>query len=95
MRAIHPQRAALSFGLLLGGFHLLWAALVALGWAQPLSDFIFRIHFIRPIYVIEPFRAGLALALVAVTTAIGAVVGWSFAVLWNRLHPHHPVREAR
>jgi hypothetical protein len=68
---------------------------VALGWAQPLSDFIFRIHFIRPVYVIEPFRAGLALALVAVTTAIGAVVGWSFAVLWNRLHPHHPVREAR
>lgn len=86
MRAISARRTALTFALLLGGFHLLWAVLVAIRLAQPLSDFIFRIHFIRPVYVIQPFELGVAIGLVALTTGIGAMVGWCFASIWNGLH---------
>lgn len=35
--------------------------------------------------MIEPFQIGLAFVLVAVTTAVGALVGWAFAVIWNWL----------
>lgn len=81
-----PHRTALVVAILLGGWHALWSAIVAIGWAQPLVDFIFRIHFIRPVYVIEKFDIGIALLLVAITAAIGYMAGWILAVLWNKLH---------
>ncbi len=85
MMTIHPYRAALIVAILLGGWHLVWSILVAVGWAQPLIDFIFWIHFIRPVYVIERFNIGIALLLIAVTAGIGYAIGWIFAVLWNKL----------
>ena len=83
---MHPHKLALVFAVLLGGWHLLWSALVAVGWAQPLINFIFWLHFIRPVYVIERFNIGTALLLITVTAAIGYAIGWSLAVLWNKLH---------
>ncbi len=86
MITIRPSRAALIFAILLGSWHLLWSVLVAAGWAQALIDFIFWIHFIRPVYVIQKFNIGIALLLISVTAAVGYAIGWIFAVLWNKLH---------
>ena len=86
MPTLNPYKAALIIAVLLGGWHSVWALLVAVGWAQPLIDFLFWIHFIRPVYVIERFNVGIALLLIAVTAGIGYAAGWIFAVLWNRLH---------
>jgi hypothetical protein len=86
MKTINPNGAGLVLGALLGGWHLTWAALVAVGLAQPLIDFLFWIHFIKPVYVVEPFEIGRAVILVLITAAIGYVVGLAFALLWNRLH---------
>ena len=83
---IQPNKAGLALGALLGLWHLAWAILVAIGWAQPLINFIFWLHFIKPIYVIEPFNAGTAALLVAITAMIGYVMGFIFALLWNRFH---------
>lgn len=83
---IQPNKAGLALGALLGIWHLAWATLVAIGWAQPLINFIFWLHFIKPIYVIEPFNAGTAALLVAITAIIGYVMGFIFALLWNRFH---------
>jgi len=41
MVTIRPDRTALILAILLGSWHLVWALLVAAGWAQPLIDFIF------------------------------------------------------
>lgn len=86
MQTISENKAGLALGVLLGGWHFLWSLLVALGWAQAVADFIFWMHFIKPIYVIEPFVIGRAAILVAVTAVLGYVVGYCFAFLWNRLH---------
>ena len=86
MAPINPNKAGLVLGSFLGAWHLLWSILVALGWAQALIDFLFWIHFIKPVYVIESFDAGRALLLIAITSAIGYAFGYTFAILWNRLH---------
>jgi hypothetical protein len=86
MNTLQPNRTGLVFAVLLGGWHLLWSLLVAVGWAQPLVDFIFKIHFIKPVIVIEQFSIHLALLLVLLTAAIGYVAGWIVALLWNQLH---------
>lgn len=80
------SRAALALGLLLGGLHLLWVLLVASGWAQPLTDFIFWLHFIKPVYAIEGFDPLRAAGLVLLTGTIGCAVGGVYALLWNRMH---------
>jgi hypothetical protein len=86
MQAVNAHKAGLVLGVLLGGWHLLWALLVAIGWAQPVIDFIFWIHFIKPIYVIGPFSAGVALLLVGVTAVLGYAFGHILGALWNRVH---------
>jgi hypothetical protein len=86
MITINPNKAGLVVGLILGGWHLLWALLVAVGLAQMLVDFIFWIHFFQRIIVVESFDIVRALILVAVTAAIGYVIGFVFGMLWNRLH---------
>ena len=76
----------LVFGLLIGGWHFFWALLVAIGWAQPLIDFVFWAHMIQPIYVIKPFDPKAAITLILITFVTGYVLGLIGAVIWNKLH---------
>lgn len=80
------NRTGLVLGLVLGTMHLLWALLIAAGVAQAVMDFVFRLHFIQPVYVIEPFRLIRALALVLLAAASGYCIGAVFALFWNRFH---------
>jgi hypothetical protein len=63
--------------------HFLWALLVASGVAQPLMDFIFWLHFIRPVYMVERFEPIRAIGLVLLTGTVGYAIGSAFALLWN------------
>lgn len=85
MTSIRSISAGIAGGLFLAALHVVWAILVWSGTAQPIMDFIFRLHMIRPPYLIEPFNLTTAVALVFVTGAIGFVSGWFLAVIWNRL----------
>ena len=83
---LNKHKAGLALGLILGLWHLIWSLLVSIGLAQILIDWIFRLHFIQPPYTIAPFSLGLAIGLIAVTSALGYVFGWLFAAIWNSLH---------
>ena len=85
---LDPLRTGLAVGAIFGLWHLAWAALVALGWAKPLLDFVLWLHMIKPFIVVEAFSFGRAAGLVVVTAAVGYVIGWLFAMLWNRVHRH-------
>jgi hypothetical protein len=83
---LNSMKVGIGAAAVTGGFHFCWAILVAAGWAQPVIDFIFWAHFIKPIYVIEPFELIRAVILIALTAGIGFLIGVAFAAVWNVLH---------
>jgi hypothetical protein len=83
---INPVKAGWVLGTALGLWHLTWSALVALGWAQAVIDFVFWMHFLKPIYVLQPFDPAIAFVLVLATSTLGFFIGAVFALLWNWLH---------
>ena len=85
MAKLSTTTTGLVLGAVMGGMHLFWSLLVAAGWGQPIMNFIFWMHFIKPIYLIEPFESIRAISLVVVTSIIGFMLGWAAAWLWNRL----------
>ena len=87
MTRINPHSFGLVFGIFLAVWHALWSLLVWLGAAQPLIDFVFRLHMITPPYTIVAFNPGTAAALVAVTAAVGYVTGWMVGIIWNHFGP--------
>ena len=86
MTMTNPNKVGLVAGALIGGWHLFWALLVLLGWAQPIIDFIFWAHMIQPIYMIKPSDPLAAVTLIGITVVIGYVFGFLGALIWNRLH---------
>ena len=86
MHHINPSKAGVALGLLLGGFHLVWSVLVALGWAQAIYDFILWAHMVHLSFTVGPFDMSATVTLVIMTTVVGYVLGYCFALVWNRVH---------
>lgn len=82
----NPFKGGIVGAILLSFTHLAWALAVLLGVAQPLMDFIFRIHMLAPVLVVQPFRLELALLLIAVTAGIGFVGGVVTAIIVRGLN---------
>jgi len=80
------SKTAMTFAILLGGFHLMWSCLVLLGWAQAIIDFIISAHMLSIPVVVKAFDATASATLIVITAAIGWVFGYAMAVVWNRLH---------
>lgn len=85
MSTVSVPRTGLVLGVLLGGFHAVWASLVAAGWGQPILDFIFRLHFIDPPYHVAAFDLPTAATLVGLTFGLGAIGGVALAIAWNSI----------
>jgi hypothetical protein len=83
---VNPNKVGLVIGALIGGWHLIWSALVLLHWAQPILDFIFWAHMIRPVYIVKSFDLSAAVTLIVITAVSGYVFGFLGAIIWNRLH---------
>jgi len=82
----NPNKVGLVVGALIGGWHFVWSLLVVTGWAQPIIDFIFWAHMIKPVYFVKPFDPMAAVALIVITAVIGYAFGFLGAAIWNRLH---------
>ena len=82
---ISKNKLGVVIGSAFGLWHLVWALLVAFGIAQWLIDWVFRLHFIQPVYVVSAFQPGLAVALIVVTAVLGYVIGWIAGGIWNWL----------
>ncbi len=83
---LNKHKVGVALGSLLGTVHAVWSLLVALGWAKPVMDFIYGLHFMDNPFMMRDFTLGNALLLVLVTSLVGYVMGWMFGYFWNRLH---------
>jgi hypothetical protein len=86
MNHLNPKKTGLALGKLVGGLHLVWAILIALGWAQALVNFSMWAHMVSVPVVVEAFNLSAAVTVIIVATAIGYVLGYAFAKIWNWLH---------
>lgn len=86
MQRIFVNRAGLAVAAVLAVWHAAWAALVAFGAAQPLVDFIYRIHFVEASAPkVGPFSPAAAAMLVGTAAVAGYLMGAALAVVWNCL----------
>lgn len=86
MKEIKSEHLGFMFGSLTAFGHAVWSLLVMLGFAQELMDWIFWLHFLNNPYRIGQFEFTRAIMLVTFTFAMGYLVGWIVAYLWNMLH---------
>ena len=86
MNYLNPTKTGLALGKLVGGLHLVWAILVALGWAQALVNFSLWAHMASVPFVVGAFDLTAAITVIIVATAVGYVLGYVFAKIWNWLH---------
>ena len=86
MNHLNPRKTGLAFGTLVGGLHLVWAILVALGWAQALVNFSLWAHMVSAPVVIKAFDFSAAVTVIVIDTVVGYVLGYAFAKIWNWLH---------
>lgn len=83
---INPNRAGLVTASLVSGWHVVWLSLVLAHWAQPVLDFVFWAHMLRPVYFVTAFDPVAAVTLIAITFISGYVFGYLGGLLWNKLH---------
>ena len=86
MNHLNPVKTGLAFGKLFGLVHLIWAILVALGWAQALVNFSQWAHMVSVPVVVEAFDFSAAITVIIVAALVGCVIGYVFARIWNWLY---------
>ncbi len=77
---------ALALGFFVALMHAVWMLLVFLGLAQTYMNWIFGLHLLTNPFIVLPFNLATALTLLVVTFAVGYLMGWVFAFIWNKLH---------
>ena len=77
-------RTSLIGGLFLASLHTCWVILVMLGLAQPLLDFVFKLHMLNSPFHVEAFNLLLAIELVGMTFLIGCFYGAIFYIIKSK-----------
>lgn len=82
---LNKNKIGLAFGGFLAVLHLVWALTVAVmpNALQSFLDWIYKVHFLNPVFVLTKFNPLHALYLVLMTSVFGFVFGWTYALIHN------------
>lgn len=83
---LNGKKVGLALGSFAAFLHVIWAILVALNWAEPLLDFVYRMHFLQNPFTFMPFDLGRSLLLIILAFIIGNIMGNLFSFFWNRVN---------
>ncbi len=65
--------------------HIIWSALVALGFAQAYVNWMLGMHFISaPTVTVGAFDIVTAISLIVAVAIVAYIAGFVFALVWNR-----------
>ena len=78
-------RAALIGGISLASLHFCWVLIVSTGVAQPILDWVFKLHMLNSPFQVQPFDVTLSALLIIVTFAIGCFYGVVFDLIRSLL----------
>ena len=83
---LSPKKTGLALGAFFGLWHLAWSLLIAIGFAEALLNFIYRLHSLNNPYQVGSFSLTRSVALIVVTSLVGFVFGFFFSKVWNAVH---------
>ena len=83
MHELDPKQVGLTLGSFAAVVHIIWVALVGLGFGQAWYSWITGLHFLPLSGQVATFDAGKAVTLVIVAFLIGTAAGILFAKIWN------------
>lgn len=82
---IDKNKYGIIFGCFIAIIHAVWALMVAIipGGLQSYLNWILRLHFLKPFYILTAFNITDAILLVIITFVCGYIFGWVFAAVRN------------
>ncbi len=82
---MNKNKSGLIVGLFLALVHAVWAVIIAVIPAQMQSflDWVFKLHFIEPVWKLTTFNFLNAIFLVIVTFIAGYIFGWVFVWVYK------------
>ncbi len=83
---MNKNKVALVLGSFVGLLHFVWGIAIAFGFAQSWLDFVYKMHSLNNPFTVMPFDLMRTIGLIIITFFVGYVVGYVFAVLWNKFH---------
>jgi hypothetical protein len=83
MAKLNPNKTALALGLVVATWVLLWSIVLMIG-GQAFFGWLMGIHFISGLSL-GPVTIGVAVTSIIYHFVVGAVLGWLFATIWNRV----------
>jgi len=87
MKRLNPNSMGLIGGVILGGLHLVWSMMVALGLAQLYLDWILGLHSINNPFIVMEFSIDRTIYLVVFTFIVGYVIGYVGTVMCKMTWP--------
>ncbi len=84
---LNSHKTGLALGTFFAVLHAAWSLAVAVipGPLQKVLDWIFVLHQLNPIYKLLQFNPVNAVIVVILTFAVGYIIGFVFAAIWNRI----------
>ena len=80
---LNVKQSAMAFGTIFLAIHLAWVLIVALGFGQPVSDWLSLTHFLKDFPEIASFDFITAIVLLVRAYIAGLIFGWLLAMCWN------------
>lgn len=84
MAKLNPNKTALAVGCFAAVLVLLWSIVLAIGGAG-LASYWLRMHYLSGI-AFQQVTLGTAVLSIIHHFVVGAIVGWLFATVWNKVN---------
>ena len=83
MAKLNANKVALALGCVVAVWVLLWTIVLALG-GQAFFGWLLRMHFVSGL-TLQSVTVGAAVTSIIYHFVVGAVLGWIFATVWNKV----------